>query len=80
MYFVIIKWDNSNKVDTLTVLEDFEFPYSYKNMRYTYPTLIIEGNNSTSNAKKGYTYNLCIDKIILKSKEDGTQIEVDPAN
>ena len=49
-------------------------------MRYTYPTLIIEGNNSTSNAKKGYTYNLCIDKIILKSKEDGTQIEVDPAN
>ena len=75
-----IVWDNSNKVDTLTVLEDFEFPYSYKNMRYTYPTLIIEGNNSTSNAKKGYTYNLCIDKIILKSKEDGTQIEVDPAN
>jgi hypothetical protein len=33
------------------------------------------------NAKRkenGYVFDLCIDKIILKSKEDGTVIEVTP--
>lgn len=77
---VKISWDTPNKVDTITVIKDFEFPYSYKNMRYSYPTLIIQGDNSSTNAKKGYSWNLCIDKIILKSKVDGSQVEVDPEN
>ena len=59
---------NGLKVDTLTVLEDFEFPYSYKNMRFTYPTLYIEGSTGKNDAKNGFVYDLVIDKIILKRK------------
>ena len=65
-------WVNSEysglKVDTITVAEDFEFPYSYKNMRYTYPTLIFECSTSKNDAKNGYIFNVLIDKIILKRK------------
>ena len=57
------------KVDTLTVIEDFNFPYSYKNMRFTYPTLYIEGSTGKTDAKNGYVYDLVIDKIILKRKD-----------
>ena len=56
------------KVDTITVAENFEFPYSYKNMRYTYPTLIFECSTSKNDAKNGYIFNVLIDKIILKRK------------
>ena len=66
------------KVDTLTVIEDFEFPYSYKNMRFSYPTLYIEGATTKSDANPKVTdanpnpprfvYDLIIDKIILKRK------------
>ena len=57
------------KVDTITVAEDFEFPYSYKNMRYSYPTLIFEGATSKNDAKSGFVYEIVIDKIILKRKD-----------
>ena len=57
------------KVDTITVAEDFEFPYSYKNMRFTYPTLILEGYTGKNDAKNGFVYDLVIDKIILKRKD-----------
>ncbi len=67
------------KVDTVTVLEDFEFPYSYKNLRYCYPTLSIKGVCSNSDIKKGYTPRLCIDQIILRSKMRDTEI-VDDSN
>lgn len=60
---------NGLKVDTLTVIEDFEFPYSYKNMRYSYPTLYIEGSTGKNDAKNGYVYDLVVDKIILKRKD-----------
>ena len=58
-------------VDTITVAEDFEFPYSYKNMRdnISYPTLIFEGQTSKNDAKSGYVYDIVIDKIILKRKD-----------
>ena len=66
------------KVDTLTVIENFEFPYSYKNMRFSYPTLYIEGATTKSDANPKvtdanpnpprYVYDLVIDKIILKRK------------
>ena len=57
------------KVDTITVVEDFEFPYSYKNMRFSYPTLTFEGQTSKNDAKNGYVYDIVIDKIILKRKD-----------
>ena len=69
---------NGTKVDTLLVFEDFEFPYSYKNMTYTYPTLILEGATKSSSAKNGFIYPLYIDRVILKSKETGEETILDP--
>ena len=60
---------DGTKVDTIKIAEDFEFPYSYKNLRYTYPTLILEGATKSAMVKQGFLYSLCIDRIILKSKE-----------
>lgn len=57
------------KVDTITVAEDFEFPYSYKNLRFSYPTLVFEGQTSKNDAKNGFVYDFVIDKIILKRKD-----------
>ena len=69
---------NGLKVDTLTVLENFEFPYSYKNLIGTYPTLLLEGTTTKSDANPKVTaanpnpprfvFDLVIDKIILKRK------------
>lgn len=76
----VVQFDGS-KVDTITVLKDYTFPYSYKNMRFTYPTLQIagatkgSGNTSTS---KGFIYGLYIDRILLKSKETGEVTSLDP--
>ena len=66
------------KVDTITVKEDFEFPTSYKNMRFSYPVLYIEGAATKSDVVPKVTadnpnpphfvYDLVIDKIILKRK------------
>ena len=66
------------KVDTITIAEDFEFPYSYKNMASSYPTLIIEGATTKTDARNGYIYSLCIDKIILRNKEDDDYFEMYP--
>jgi hypothetical protein len=57
------------KVDTITILENFKFPYSYKNMRYSYPTLSLEGKTGSKDAKNGFVYDLVIDKVILKRKD-----------
>lgn len=56
------------KVDTVTVGE-MDFPFSYKNMRFAYPTLIIEGSTGSKDVKNGYRYDLVIDKIILRRKD-----------
>lgn len=64
---------DGSKVDTIKIFEDFEFPYSYKNLRYSYPTLIIEGGTKYSGSttpKNGFIHDLNIDRIILKSKEE----------
>ena len=66
------------RVDTITVAKDFEFPYSYKNLRYSYPTITIESKASASDRRKGYILPICIDQIILKSKETGNVEVVDP--
>lgn len=58
------------RVDTLTLCENFEFPYSYKNLRYSYPTLYVESVASKNDANRnGFVYDLVIDKIILKRKK-----------
>jgi len=74
---VTVEYDGM-KVDTLLVIPDFVFPYSYKNLRYCYPLLLIEQGVSTSNVRKDYTRYLNFDRVILKSKEDGSEIEVAP--
>jgi uncharacterized surface protein with fasciclin (FAS1) repeats len=76
----VVKYDGS-KVDTLMVFEDFEFPYSYKNLRYSYPTLILDGATKSSgdtSSKKGFIYGMYIDRVILKSKETGVETILDP--
>lgn len=67
------------KVDTVLCIPNMEFPYSYQNMIHSYPLLSIKGAVTTSDARKGYIRQICIDRIILKSKEDGSVIEVDPS-
>jgi hypothetical protein len=73
----VIEYDGT-KVDTLLVFEDFEFPYSYKNLIYSYPTLILEGATKSASAKNGFIYPLYIDRVILKSKETGEETILDP--
>lgn len=59
------------KVDTLLLFENFEFPYSYKNLRYSYPTLSIKNSTlKTADTKAGYSTDFCIDRIILVAKDD----------
>lgn len=65
---VMIKDTIAVGVDTITVAKDFEFPYSYKNMRFSYPTLYIQGAVGKTDAKNGFVYDIVIDKVILKRK------------
>lgn len=61
---------NAEKVDTIKVFEDFTFPYSYKNMRNSYPTLIIISSVSAKDVRQGgFIRELCIEKVILRNKE-----------
>jgi len=73
----IIEYDGT-KVDTVMVFENFEFPYSYKNLRYSYPTLILEGATKSASFKKGFMYGMYVDRVILKSKETGEETILDP--
>ena len=63
-----IEYD-AKKVDTVTVIENFTFPYSYKDVRNSYPTLVLVGKPSAQEVRKGYIREICIDRIILESKE-----------
>ena len=61
---------SGEKVDTITVLTDVEFPVSYKNLIETYPVLNIKCDKlSNTDVKDGYSRAFNIDRIILKSKE-----------
>ena len=60
---------NGEKVDTLLLFEDFEFPYSYKNLRFSYPTLQLTTNTSAADRRSGYSNAICIDRFILRSKD-----------
>lgn len=67
---------DGTKVDTLTIFEDFVFPYSYKNLSHSYPTLRLKSEAKAADKKKGYSHDYCIDRIILVSKEDNVATEV----
>lgn len=70
----IIEYDGT-KVDTLTLFKDFVFPYSYKNLSHSYPTLLLTTKTSASERKNGYSNDYCIDRIILVSKDDNVATE-----
>lgn len=59
-----------NKVDTITIMEDVEFPLSYKNIDDAFPVLHITSPRlSPAEQKNGYKKEFNIDRIILKCKE-----------
>ena len=65
-----VSWEFHNeKVDTLMLFEDFEFPVSYRNVRNSYPVLEIVSKVTSTQSRQGYTSEYCIDRIILKAKE-----------
>lgn len=55
-------------VQTLDI-DVVDFPYSYKNMRFCYPTIVIEGGTTATDAKKGFLFDYYIDRVILKPIE-----------
>ena len=61
------------KVDTVTLKEGFEFPTSYKNMRFSYPVLYLECSTGKNDQKNGFIFDLLIDKVILKRCDDSQQ-------
>lgn len=61
---------SGEKVDTITVLTDVEFPLSYQNLQRTVPVLKIESTPSNDDVRyNGYIRELNIDRIILKAKD-----------
>ena len=66
---------DAKKVDTIKVLENFNFPYSYKDLRFCYPTMIIQGSASSGDVRnKGFIREQCIDQVILKGKEESEPV------
>ncbi len=63
-----IEYDGE-KVDTLLLFEDFEFPYSYKNMRQCYPTINITTRTTASERREGYSNTIYVDRFFLRSKD-----------
>ncbi len=60
----------SEKVDTITIMENVEFPLSYKNLADAYPVLHITSDRlDPAELKEGYNRAFNIDRIILKCKE-----------
>ncbi len=57
------------KVDTLLLFEDFEFPYSYKNMRQCYPTLSLTTRTTATDRREGYSNTIYVDRFILRRKD-----------
>lgn len=62
---------SGEKVDTITVLENVEFPLSYKNLNDAFPVLnITSAKLTTAELREGYSRSFNIDRIILKCKEE----------
>ncbi len=61
---------DGTKVDTIRIFENFEFPYSYRNLNNSYPTLRFQSNTSNADLKGQYTNEVRLDQIFFISKED----------
>ena len=62
---------DGQKIQEVVLFQDFEFPYSYKNMIHSYPVLEITSKQLMSaDRMQGNTTYLCIDRIILRSKDN----------
>lgn len=60
----------NDKVDTITIMENVEFPLSYKNIDDAHPVLHITSPRLvTADTRKGYCKEFNIDRVILKCKE-----------
>ncbi len=58
------------KVDTVYA-GTFTFPYSYRNITKSYPTIIIKSQSINSTARaQGYQTTFSIDRVILRAKEE----------
>jgi len=61
---------SGEKVDTIYV-GSITFPYSYRNLEKSFPTMIIKSQTiSSSQAKEGYQRTFSMDRIILKARKD----------
>ena len=62
---------SGERVDTIKI-GTFTFPYSYKNITRSYPTISLTSNasNNDVSAKGGYQHPFNIDRIILRPKRD----------
>ena len=61
------------KVDTIWLFKDYKFDYSYKNLIHCFPTLTVGTIKASGSYSARYGYvddNFCIDRIIMRSKED----------
>lgn len=64
------KFSNLEKVDTIPLFPDFQFPVAYKGVSGAYPTLKLTVTANSRELNKKYTNRICVDKIILKAKEE----------
>ena len=61
---------DGQKVDTIYV-GTITFPYSYRNLQKSYPTIIIKSQSINSTMRKeGYQTTFSLDRVILRAKED----------
>ncbi len=64
---------SGEKVETLWVENKFtkaiKFPYSYRNLTKSYPTVSIELVYNKNLERRGYTPEFCIDEILLRPKQ-----------
>lgn len=58
------------KVDSVLLWEDFEFPISYAGVDDQFPIITLTDVVNSSENEKTHSRNMCIDRIILISKED----------
>ena len=68
---------NGENVDTVWVHHDKEttngiinFPASYKNLRYAYPTITITALKNNDTRKRNHISYFVIDRVILRAKKD----------
>lgn len=61
---------NGERVDTIYA-GTFTFPYSYRNLAKSFPTMIISSQTINSTLRKeGYQYTFSLDRVILRARKN----------